>query len=279
MKKKMVVMALSGMFVVSSVLMTPSVEAWSLKKPLKKWAGKAGEVAEKVGDAVRNNKGLIGSALVLSMTDSKRLNNVAKLLIVGAIAKAVVEESSRNRMARSTQKSLVTGKSSKWEDPKTGNKGTTTVKNKKVRKKEVEAKYRKDKIAELPPLEYMAGGQYVALSDAPVMPSPDDKHKKNSVIKKGETVDICAKVEGKPWYMVSTDGVASGFVKASLLNFTGIPVDITKKSKSSDNIAVANITAKQQCVTIEQQVTTKDGKTHTEAGESCQNSDGSWSMT
>ena len=209
-------------------------------------------------------------------------NNLLGAAVGGLVGYTIAQNltpSDNKRVVRSTQSTLMTGESSEWENDKTGVSGRTAMTDESVEVRTIKAKYRKDRIMDLPPLEYGVGGQYRVVKDTDLRGGPGTDYKSYQLLKKDETIDVVAKVEDKPWYLASLDGVATGFVHAMALEATGIPVNTLakKKKKSLRNVGETEISAKQVCRTIEQQVTYKNGKTVKESRKACQNPDGSWS--
>ncbi|MBU0499296.1 MAG: hypothetical protein KJ558_09495 [Gammaproteobacteria bacterium] len=234
-----------------------------------------------VGRFVKKHKKelLVGAGVVVGMklADNNLLGAAVGGLVGYGIAKALTPPNKR-RMVRSTQTSLVTGESSEWHDKKTGVRGRTAVKEEKVADKTVTATYMKDRIAELPPLELNVGGQYKLIEDANLRGGPGDDYQSHEDLKKDQTVDIIAKVENKPWYVMSRNGAAVGFVDSKYLEATGVPVDATHKpAKGDESIAAVEVTAKQTCRSVEQQVTNKKGKVVSQTIQACQQPDGTWS--
>lgn len=223
---------------------------------------------------------ITGAGIIIGMgvADNNLLGAAVGGLVGYTIAKSL-NASDNKRMARSTQSSLVTGKSSEWRNDETGVSGRTTVKEETVEERTVKAKYLKERITELPPLEYSVGGQYRVVKPTGVRGGPGEDYKSFEELKQDQTVDIVAKVENKDWYLASKNGVATGFIDAGALESTGVPVDtkVQKKGKPKAQVAESEITVKQTCRSIEQQVTQKDGKTVTETRKACQQADGSWS--
>lgn len=224
---------------------------------------------------------ITGAGIIIGMrvADNNLLGAAVGGLVAYSIAKSL-NASDNRRMARSTQSTLVTGEPAEWENKKTGVRGKTVVKDEQVEVKTVKAKYLKDRITELPPLEYNVGGQYKVVKETSLRGGPGADYKEYEALKKDQTLDIVAKVEGKEWYLASQKGVGIGFIDAAALEATGVPVDATaKKGKDKDKMDVAEteIAVKQTCRSIEQQVTQKNGKTVTETHKACQQADGSWS--
>lgn len=222
---------------------------------------------------------ITGAGIIIGMrvADNNLLGAAVGGLVAYTIAKSLTAPDKRS-MARSTQSTLVSGEPAEWENKKTGIRGRTLVKDETVETKTVKAKYLKDRITELPPLEYSVGGQYKVVKETSLRGGPGTDYKEYEALKKDQTLDVVAKVEGKDWYLASQNGVGIGFIEVAALETTGVPVDMTKKKgKAGPQVGEADVAVKQTCRSVEQQITKKDGKTVTEIHKACQQPDGSWS--
>lgn len=273
MLKKMIIIVLSMTFVL--VAQESQAGFGDFKRSFNK--GVSG-----LGKAVSNNKGLIGGAALVVILGPRLGDNAILGIAAGALIGHVIDKHlrkpDRSKMARSTQTAVVTGESSEWSNEKSGTKGGVIVKERKVESKQEKVKVLKDQVETVPPLELNVGGQYSVTAAANVRSGPGEEYKQLSELKKDDTIDVIGKVEGQPWYMVSSKGVGIGYVDPQHLKLTGVPVDTGKPSaKAKQQIAEVEVPVKQTCTIMQQWVPSKSGEIVSEQVIKCQQPNGSWS--
>lgn len=74
----------------------------------------------------------------------------------------------------------------------------------------------KDKVEQVPPLDFI-GETYRANNKVNIRSGPDTDYKIVGNLQSGDAVYVVAKVQGKNWYMIRQNNVASGFVHSDLL--------------------------------------------------------------
>lgn len=152
----------------------------------------------------------------------------------------------------------------------------------------------KQPLTAAPPLE-MIDGFYLADTKSNVRGGPGTDYLVVDQLHQGEQVAVIGKVIGKDWYMVSENGIGTGFVYAPLLsplpNYgsyntqSNVGYNSVNYSNTSFNMPAhttpqysANQGAAQpnQCSVFTQQITLPDGTSATRNIEACQRADGSW---
>jgi len=151
----------------------------------------------------------------------------------------------------------------------------------------------KQPLTAAPPLE-MIDGFYLADTKSNVRGGPGTDYLVVDQLHQGEQVAVIGKVIGKDWYMVSENGVGTGFVYAPLLsplpnygsyntqtnvgynaanhnNTFNSPAYTTPQYSVNQGVAQPN-----HCSVFTQQITLPDGTAATRNIEACQRADGSW---
>lgn len=167
-----------------------------------------------------------------------------------------------------------------WNNPKTGVKGKVTVKDETTKPVKASIPVLKDRVKVTPPLDLVGETYKVTSSALNVRGGPGtDYQTVGAKLTKGQDVHVVGRVQDKPdWMMIAQDGAGSGYVFARGLRSTGYAVAQSdqKVPAAAETVQVA---AKQQCKTVEQQVTYADNTTDTESVRMCQQGDGSWSIS
>lgn len=229
----------------------------------------------------------VGTVLGAVLASKAGKNTETKILLAGAGALAgrwlggrigrYLDEQDKQKMAAATQEAIATGNSSQWTNPETGVSGSAKVKDVSTSVKQAEVLVLKDKVQEIPPLE-LDGGVYTVNTGSNLRGGPGTDYKVVDKLSAGSEVDVVGKVEGQPWYMLADAGVAKGFIHSSLVTPTGRLSEITNVASSQPGVEKVQVSTRVTCKTIEQQVTTAEGKSASQTVRACQNSDGSWAI-
>ncbi len=148
----------------------------------------------------------------------------------------------------------------------------------------------KQPLSYAPPLE-MIDAFYTADTKSNVRGGPSTDYVVVDQLNEGEQVAVVGKVIGQDWYMISENGIGTGFVYAPLLSpvsnrygayNTTRPVNYNGTAYGQSLYAGPQtsfnpgITQKDRCSAFTQQITLPDGTPATRQIEACQRADGSW---
>lgn len=218
--------------------------------------------------------GLIGTQLDCK---EKAACQFAGVLIGGVIGNQIgryLDEQDKAKMAASTQNAILTGKSQSWSNPENKTSGKSVVIRTTERKQPVKVPVLKDKITKVPPLD-MLGTTYRATKAANVRGGPGSDYKTVGSLKANQNMTAIGKVKDKNWYMISENGVGSGFVFGGLIEPAPTEkADQAHSQVASSDIAVHQVSKTTTCRVIEQSVKLADGTTKTEQVEACEGANG-----
>lgn len=197
--------------------------------------------------------------------------------LIGNAIGRMLDAEDQKRLNASTYQSLETGQPRQWYNPKSGVRARTTVKASSVERQQVQVPILKDKVKSVPPLRFI-GDEYSTSHDVNVRGGPGTDYKVVDSLKGGEHVKVVGQVIGKPWYMVSRNGVGSGFVYTSLLKAappeTTAMVAQSEPATPASQVKSATVNATSDCRVVTQQVTLGNGKSATEDVRACRGPDG-----
>ena len=224
--------------------------------------------------------GALGGALLGSQLGSG--NGQVVGVIAGAAAGAwlgnqigkSLDEADRVTLANSTEKAFSTGSSQAWSNPETGVSGTVKVKESSTQNKSVKLAVLKDKVQEVPPMEFY-GENYQARQNMNVRGGPGTDYLVVDKLLADEVVTVVGKVNNQPWYMISKGGAASGFVHESLMQPSpDLSPTLANNAPPVGAIAETEVAAAQECRVVTQEVTLKDGSTASEDVKACRGPNG-----
>ena len=221
-------------------------------------------------------EGIVGTLLNSRTVSTKsgRLPRIAGIGLetwVGTIGR-YLEEQDRQRHAEAAYRASSTGKSQTWRNSKTGASGSAKVVKTETKKRKVSVPVLKDRIKEVPPLD-LIGEPYKANSSINVRGGPGTDYVIVDKLRGGQTVTVTGKVQGKSWYMISQNGVGTGFVSAGLLKRAPSAAP-QEESTPAGPVEKKTVTAERTCRTVEQTVVLKNGSTKTETVKACRGADG-----
>ena len=198
--------------------------------------------------------------------------------LIGKVIGHMLDEHDQQQLTASTYKSLQTSQPQSWHNPNTGVTAKTSIKKTMTEHKNVQVKILKDKVKTLPPMNFI-GEEYSANNSLNVRAGPGTDYRVVDKLGTGEHVKVVGQVIGKPWYMISKNGVGSGFVYTSLL--TAIPVENQPAPQSAPSVPLppsqvesATVSATSDCKVVTQEVTLNNGKTATEDVTACRGPNG-----
>jgi len=220
-----------------------------------------------------------GAAIGAAVSDDK-----GKGAVIGAVAGGLVgagigkmlDERDRQRLAQSTEKTIVTGAPETWTNPQTGVQAQTTVKETVAQQEQRQIPVLKDKVQQVPPLEFI-GADYTATSAVNVRGGPGTDYVIVGELRAGQLTRVVGKVTGADWYMISKDNVGSGFVSSNLLRPTGTATVVKSPqapAATTPGVSQASVAATTECRVVTQQVKTKDGQTASQDVKACRGPNG-----
>jgi len=216
---------------------------------------------------------LLGAALSEDKEKGALIGAAAGGLIGAGIGR-FLDTRDRQRLAQSTEQTIVTGEAQTWSNPETGVSARTTVTATTEEPQAREIPVLKDRVEQTPPLEFI-GESYVAKSASNVRGGPGTDYKVVGRLDPGTSTQVVGKVEGKEWYMVAEQNVANGFVATSLLPSGGTaPPPAQTKQIDASQVATANVQGTSDCRIVQQQVTLADGRNMTEDVKACRGPNG-----
>jgi len=185
-----------------------------------------------------------------------------------------LEEQDQKAHLKTTKKALSTGKTQSWTNPDTKTSGKSRIVSTKTKKEPVKVAVLKKKIKKVPPLEII-GETYSAKKKSNLRGGPGTDYEIVGGLPKGENVNVVGKVKEKDWYLVSYDGVGTGFVYSPLL--ISAPTEIPSSSGTTiakEDISEQEVATNRKCRTVEQSVSLADGSSHQETIQACQGPNG-----
>ena len=226
---------------------------------------------------------LTGAAVGASVTHDKTKGALIGALVGGLVGGGIgkmLDERDKQHLAQSTQQTISTGAPQTWSNPETGVTVKTEVKQTTAQQQQVQIPVLKDKVQQVPPLEFI-GEDYTATKQANVRGGPGTDYTIVSKLTAGQTTRVVGKVVNQPWYMVSENNVGSGFVSTDLLKATGTAQPVAPATPAvapaappASDVAQATVDGSSTCRVVTQQVTTKDGQTATEDVKACRGPNG-----
>lgn len=185
-----------------------------------------------------------------------------------------LNEEEQKQMEQATGETIASGDTRTWKNKETGTQGQARVVSEKNKEDEIKIKVLKDKVEKVPPLEII-GSSYEVSKKANVRGGPSKDYRVISSLPQNTIVNVVGKVKDSDWYLVSQDGVGSGFVYAQLLkeapnkNPTASEQKIAKENTSEKAVSASRI-----CRKIEQSITLENGSSHKDEIEACKGVDG-----
>lgn len=195
-----------------------------------------------------------------------------------------LDDADKQQLALETSQALASSKTTsaprQWSNPETGVKGRVSVKDESVNPVQASIPILKDRVKVTPPLDLVGETYKVASNSLNVRGGPGTNYAPvGQSLSKGQDVHVVGTVQSDPnWMLIAQNGAGSGYVYAKGLQATGYAVAASEQEIPASAETV-NIAAKQQCKTVEQQVTYADNTTDTESVRMCQQGDGSWSIS
>ena len=185
-----------------------------------------------------------------------------------------LDEQDRQKMAQVTQNAALSGRSQNWSNPKNNTSGTARVISSTTKTEVVKVPVLKSKVKQVPPLDII-GQTYRAKRTSNLRGGPGTDYVKVGKLTAGEAINVVGKVKQGNWYLISHDGVGSGFIFASLVE--PAPSETPKNTGTAiakNDVMEQDVSSSYVCRTIEQSITLSDGSKHSETIEACQGPNG-----
>lgn len=182
----------------------------------------------------------------------------------------------REGIARTTQSALETSSTQTWRNPDTG--VFTRVSVRDAGRDSYEGAHLKAKLAEVPPLE-LINEYYVADVNINVRGGPGTDYVILHRLGRGERVPVIGKVVGTDWYMISEDGMASGFVYAALVSRSSYQPhshNAIREAMLKGERPQTYLVEDEQCRIITQEVILPDETKRAHHFKACRQADGNW---
>lgn len=228
-----------------------------------------------VGGAIAG--GLVGSQVG---GGSGRLLAIAAGALLGAWAGSEIgrqlDENDRLAMEQASQRALATDISQRWSNPDSGANGQVTVTSTTRESRSRPLPVLKARVDQLPPME-LIGEAYAPSVTTNVRSGPGTAYRVVGQLPRGEPTHVVGRVEGAPWYLVSQNGTGIGFVSASLLQPTSAKP--LMKAVDEKDVERQTVEVTETCKSAVQNVTLRDGMTHSEEITACKQPDGSWKIS
>lgn len=228
-----------------------------------------GAVGAVVGTKILKNNKLVG-AVIGSAVGAFVGNEISKSL----------DKRQKDQMANATVTSVVSGEDSNWESADKKTKGRVTVASTEQRQQPVAVKVAKAKVKDVPPLDFI-GETFDVLKTSNVRGGPSTDYEKVGRLVAGSQINVVGKVIGEPWYFISENGVANGFIYEPLVrqaasSIVGAPQEDAATDTADEEDDTFEVTVADQllCRTVEQAVTLDDGTEKTETLTACKGANG-----
>lgn len=185
-----------------------------------------------------------------------------------------LDERDKQRMQEVTQKAIITGKDQSWTNPEAKTRGSARVVSTRTKEEPVKVKVLKKKVTQVPPLE-MLGQTFRAVKTADLRGGPGTDYEIVGNLTTGRVVNAVGKVRNQDWYLVSEDGVGSGFAEVASLEPAPNEVPIVSQGQATNSdVSEQEVTANRVCRKIEQSVSLPDGSSHSDTIDACQGPNG-----
>lgn len=202
--------------------------------------------------------------------------------VLGAVAGGFIgnklgkylDERDKQRMEEVTKQTISTGKTHSWSNPEAKTSGKAELVATETKEEPVKVKVLKKKIAQVPPLDIL-GQTFRTLKSTDLRGGPGSDYEVVGKLAEGKAVNIVGKVKTSDWYLISEDGIGSGFIETSLLEPapTEVPASSGRQIAETD-VAEHEVSSNQICRKVEQSVSLADGSSHSETIEACQGPNG-----
>ncbi|MGH1432547.1 MAG: SH3 domain-containing protein [Neptuniibacter sp.] len=191
----------------------------------------------------------------------------------GKIGKKLDEEDQK-KMALTTREALSSGTTQSWSNSQNNTSGTARVIRTQTKSEPVKVVVLKKRVKQVPPLDIL-GENYKATSNANLRGGPGTDYEKVGLLQSGDIVNAVGQVKGSDWYLISQNGVGSGFIRSDLIvKAPQEQVVIDDRQLDESELAQTEITSERKCRTIEQTVNLADGSSQSETLEACQGANG-----
>lgn len=218
--------------------------------------------------------GILGNKVA---DDNKALWTAAAALAGGYLGKQIgryLDEQDRQRMAHVTAQTVSTGKAHSWVNPDNKTSGKARVVATETKAEPVKVRVLKKKVKKVPPLD-IVGQTYRATKTSNVRGGPSTDYEIVGKLTADERANVVGQVKDQPWYLISQDGIGSGFVWKPLMEPAPLEApDSSGLAIASSDISEQEIAPTRVCRTVEQSVSLADGSSQSETIQACQGPNG-----
>ncbi|MGH1398400.1 MAG: SH3 domain-containing protein [Alphaproteobacteria bacterium] len=245
---------------------------------------------QKSGNNSQNNNlgaqilgGVVGAAVGAKLSENFESNEVLGTIIGTAVGVYVGNEISKSmsqkqqdKMAGATVDAFVSGKNQEWTDPDTKSQNTVRILQSNQTDQPVEIMVDRNTMAEVSEID-LIGETYLVLKKSNVRGGPGTSFGKVGGLAAGNRINVVGKVKNEPWFMISRNGVAYGYIYAPLVQRESASIvtqPVEPPEETLDSFEAIVVAASQECRTVEQAVKSAKGETQTETMTACKGGNG-----
>lgn len=192
---------------------------------------------------------------------------------IGGQIGAYLDKQDREKAVVTTQRTFETGQPQSWSSDEKRTRGSARVVASRTEQTSVAVPVLKKKVSQVPPLEIL-GATYKAKKASSVHGGPGTDYEKVGSLNADEAVNVVGKVKDSNWFLISQDGVGSGFVPSSLMEEAPDEAVASAGKPPANDVATQTVASDRVCRTVEQTVSLADGSTKTEKVEACRGVNG-----
>jgi len=162
--------------------------------------------------------GIAGAAVGAKLADAFESNEVLGTVIGTAVGVYVgneiqksLSQQQQDKVAGATVDAFVSGENQEWTDPETNSRNTIRVIETDQRNEPVSILVDRNAMAEVADID-LIGETYVVLKGSNVRGGPGTSFGKVGGLAAGNRINVVGKVRDEPWYMISRNGIAYGYI-------------------------------------------------------------------
>lgn len=227
--------------------------------------------------------GIAGAAVGAKLSDAFDSNEVLGTVIGTAVGVYVangiqtsLSQQQQDKVAGATVDAFVSGKNQEWTDPETKSRNIIRVIETDQRNEPVSILVDRSAMAVVADID-LIGETYVVLKGSNVRRGPGTSFGKVGGLAAGNRINVVGKVRGEPWYMISRNGIAYGYIYEPLAkrDSASIVAEPAKpEPETLENVGTVVVATSQECRTVEQSVANNEGETITETMTACKGGNG-----
>ncbi|MFK7733711.1 MAG: SH3 domain-containing protein [Pseudomonadales bacterium] len=227
--------------------------------------------------------GLAGAAIGAKLSDAFDSNEVLGTVIGTAVGVYVgneiqksLSQQQQDKVAGATVDAFVSGQNQEWTDPETNSRNTIRVVETDQRNQPVSIMVDRNSMAEIADID-LIGETYSVVKGSNIRGGPGTNFAKVGGVAAGNRINVVGKVRGEPWYMVSRNGIAYGYIYEPLVKPQSASIvtePIKQPPETLGSVETVVVAASQECRTVEQSVASNEGETFTETMTACKGGNG-----